>query len=202
MEDKAAIRKRIIVSRDALAADLWDEKSVKIQKNIMKSELYKSADCLMIYADFHGEVGTFLLIEDALLKGKHVFLPKVLENFTESRMEFYEIFSSAELLNGYKGIKEPTGNLQRTFDYDKYQASTLLMLVPGVAFSKEGYRIGYGKGYYDIYLADKPLIIKCGMCFDMQIVDDIPYEATDIKMDLIIGEDTKVEDIDLIKYKN
>ena len=201
MEDKGSIRKRIIVSRDAIPSDLWNENSYTIQKNIMKSELYKKADCIMCYADFHGEVGTILFIEDALLKGKHVFLPKVLENFVESRMEFYEIFSTSELLNGYKGIKEPTGNMQRSFDYDLYKDKNILMLVPGVAFSKNGYRIGYGKGYYDFYLEEKERIIKAGLCFDLQVVDEFNIDSNDIKMDLLISESTKISDIDEIEYK-
>lgn len=195
MEEKKGIRKDLIVKRDAINSDIWNRNSYIIQRNIIQSEIYKQSNCILCYADFHGEVGTLTLIEDALLKGKHVFLPKVLENFTESRMEFYEVFSTLELINGYKGIMEPTGNRARTFNYDEYKKDDILMLIPGVAFSKDGSRLGYGKGYYDYYLKDKPEIFKVGICFSMQITDSLPTDSNDVLMDLVVTEETKSNEI-------
>ena len=195
MEEKKTIRKDLIGKRDSLNTNVWIENSNIIQRNIMRSELYNSADCILCYADFHGEVGTLTIIENALMSGKHIFLPKVVENFIEARMEFYEVFSTNELIGGYKGIMEPTGNVERVFDYEAYKDKNVLMLVPGVAFSKDGYRLGYGKGYYDHYLCDKPNILKCGLCFSMQIIDDLPVNENDVKMDMIISERTSFEEI-------
>ncbi|MBR6308106.1 MAG: 5-formyltetrahydrofolate cyclo-ligase [Lachnospiraceae bacterium] len=193
MEDKREIRKELILKRDSIDGRDWEINSKAIQKTIIQSSLYKKADCIMTYSDFHGEVGTLMIVEDALLSGKRVFLPKVLDNFTERKMEFYEIFSTVDLISGYKGIMEPTGNRQRAFNYSEWADKTILMTVPGVVFDSHNYRMGYGMGYYDKYLSDKPSIIKCGLCFSMQILDEIPVTDEDIKMDFLVSETTGLD---------
>lgn len=200
MAEKKEIRKQLIVERDALSPDVWSKKSNAIESSILRSRLYRDCDHLLIYADFHGEVGTTMIIEDALIKGKKVYLPKVLESFEEARMDFFQISSSFELVNGYKGIMEPLGNRDRCFDYEKNKSDHILMLVPGVSFTKDGYRLGYGKGYYDSYLTDKNNIIKCGICFSMQVVEDLPINSHDIKMDLLVTENVSFTEIDRIKF--
>lgn len=196
MLDKKSLRKDLISTRDSLSESDWNKFSKIIQRNLIKSVAYKECDCLLSYSDFHGEVGTYMLIEDALLSGKRVFLPKVLDSFLESKMEFYEIYSTGELISGYKGIMEPTGNRERTFYYDNFADKKILMTVPGVAFSKTGYRLGYGMGYYDNYLSDKERIVKCGICFSMQLMDELPITDNDIKMDIIVNENVSSKAID------
>ena len=88
-KEKNSIRSSLIVKRDALSSDVWTYNSNMIQRSIIRSKLYAECDVLLIYADFHGEVGTFTLVDDALINGKEVYLPKVLEGFDEARMEFY-----------------------------------------------------------------------------------------------------------------
>lgn len=198
MDEKKIIRNDLINKRDSIDSDTWNRDSKIIQKNIILSDIYKKSDCILCYSDFHGEVGTLMIIEDALLSGKKVFLPKVLQNFTEARMDFYEIISTNELIDGYKGIMEPTGNREKTFNYDEWSGKRVLMTVPGVAFSNEGYRLGYGLGYYDLYLSDKPSIIKAGICFSMQIAKNIPILEHDIKMDFLFTEKTSVAEINEI----
>lgn len=201
MGDKKSIRKELIEKRDAIPFDVWNKLSNDIQRTVIRSDLYKKADCILCYSDFHREVGTLTIIEDALINGKKIFLPKVLENFTEARMDFYEIFSTVELIDGYKGILEPTGNKQRTFDPNNFIDKNILMLVPGVAFTPDNYRLGYGKGYYDNYLKDKESIVKCALCFSMQIVDSFEVFDSDIKMDMLITENTKLSELENIDFK-
>ena len=198
MEDKREIRKELIQKRDSVDGRDREINSKAIQKTVIQSSLYKKADCIMTYADFHGEVGTLMIVEDALLSGKRVFLPKVLDNFTERKMEFYEIFSTVDLISGYKGIMEPTGNRQRTFNYSDWDGKNILMTVPGVAFDKRNFRMGYGMGYYDKYLSDKPSIIKCGLCFSMQILDEIPVSNQDVKMDFLVSENTGADKLEAL----
>ncbi|MBQ3890016.1 MAG: 5-formyltetrahydrofolate cyclo-ligase [Lachnospiraceae bacterium] len=196
--DKREIRKDLIDKRDAIKSDDWIEYSNKIQRNIIRSSLYRSAECILIYSDFHGEVGTFSLIEAALLDNKKVYLPKVCENFLEARMEFYRIYSTQELIDGFMGIKEPIGSLDRVFSLDEINLKKTVVFVPGVAFSKDNYRLGYGKGYYDNYLKDKEEMLKIGLCFSMQIKETIPNEEHDIKMNYVITEKTNVSEINKI----
>lgn len=199
--EKSVIRKDLLKRRDSLNSNVWKENSLIIESNILKSKVYKNADIIMCYADYHGEVGTLTIIDDALLKSKQVFLPKVLENFDEARMDFFEIFSTCELIHGYNGILEPTGNKKRVFEYEKNKDKNILMLVPGVGFSKDGKRIGYGKGYYDNYLVNKPAILKAGMCFSLQIIDDIPVNENDIPLDFIISENTPISEINKFDFR-
>jgi len=196
--DKRELRKDLISRRDAIDSDDWIEYSNKIQRNIIRSSLYQKADCVLLYSDFHGEVGTFSLIEAALLDNKKVYLPKVCENFMEARMEFYRIYSTQELIDGFMGIKEPVGSRDRVFSLEDIDLLKTVVFVPGVAFSKDFYRLGYGKGYYDNYLKDKDDMLKIGLCFSMQVKDSIPNEEHDIKMNYVITEKTRVSDINMI----
>ena len=196
MEDKREIRNDLIKKRDAITSRDWEENSKSIEKTLITSSLYKQADCILAYADFHGEVGTFMIIENALLTGKRVFMPRVIDNFTESKMDFFEIYSTSELGSGYKGILEPVGNREKVFCASEWKDKTVLMTVPGVAFDKRNFRMGYGRGFYDNYLSDKPEIIKCGLCFSMQILDEIPVTDNDIQMDFCVSELTGRDELE------
>ncbi len=200
MGDKKQIRSELKAKRDSLNGELWVQYSNTIQSLVLKSKIYKEADSIFAYSDFHGEVGTLSIIEDALLKGKKVYMPKVLDTFDDNGMAFFRIYSTSELISGFKGIKEPGGNGERVFDPDKESNDKKLMLVPGVAFSSDGYRIGYGRGYYDKYLEGKNQFFKLGLSFSMQIVDDIPSEIHDIKMDFVVTENTKLQEINKYKF--
>ncbi len=199
--EKSEIRRELIKKRDEISDDIWNEHSKTIEKNIMKSRLYKECSKLLLYVDYHGEVGTFTLIEDALINGKAVYLPKVHEGFNEARMDFYRIASSYELVDGPLGIPEPIPNVEKCFSYEDFKDEKLLMIVPGVAFDLNGNRLGYGKGYYDNYLKDKPNIVTVGVCFSMQLKDEIPADESDVKLDLIVTEKTPLDKIDSDKFK-
>ena len=99
---------------------------------------------------------------------------------------------------GFKGIQEPLGNRQRAFNPLEWTDKKVLMTVPGVAFDKRNFRMGYGRGFYDTYLSDKPGIIKCGLCFSMQILDEIPVTDNDIQMDFCVSELTNPKELERI----
>ena len=118
-KEKEEIRKELLARREALSKEIWNEASKAIERTILRSNVYRECDKLLLYADYHGEVGTITVLEEALMIGKQVYLPKVLEGFDEARMDFYRIDSSYELVNGYMGIMEPMGDPMRVFDYEK-----------------------------------------------------------------------------------
>ena len=200
-KEKEEIRKELLARREKLSKEIWNEASKAIERTILRSNLYKECDKLMLYADYHGEVGTITVLEEALMTGKQVYLPKVLEGFDEARMDFYRIDSTFELVNGYMGIMEPMGDPMKVFDYEKCKNEKLLMLVPGVAFDKEYGRLGYGKGYYDNYLSDKENILSVGICFNYQLFDKLPTTDSDVKLDFIVTEDTPLEALNALKFK-
>ena len=199
--EKNDIRKELIEKRDSIPSDVWSALSRDIERKVLKSPIYKEADKIFIYADFHNEVETVSIIETALVEGRAVYLPKVLDGSGESRMDFYRIDSTFELVDGYYGISEPVSGADRCFSYDECVNEKLLMFVPGVAFDKKGGRLGYGKGYYDNYLKDKQKIVTLGLAFDLQVVDELPLEPYDIKLDYLITESTSDEEISKFSYK-
>ena len=97
-------------------------------------------------------------------------------------MFFYKIKSLEELQEGYKGIREPVGDTER-FDYEMYKESRLLLLMPGVAFDIYGNRLGYGKGFYDRFLADKEVLqtYSIGIGYACQRVELLPVDEYDLK---------------------
>lgn len=183
MEKKKDIRKQILKIRDELVTEELARRSEKITKLVCNTQAYKEAGTILLYADYHNEVSTDQLFQDAISKGKKVFYPKVFGQ----EMEFYHVKDLSELKFGYKGIREPQENPIKRFFYKK-QDNTL-MIVPGVAFDTSGFRIGYGKGYYDKYLCNRGMIAKFALAFDFQILEKIPAEECDVKMDKVITEE-------------
>jgi len=196
--DKTEIRKEILKKRSELSVSQWREKSSLIQQQILKSNILDLADDILIYSDFRGEVETKALIEDALLEGKNVYLPRVLKSAAEPLMEFYRIESNTALSEGYMGIREPVAGIEHQFIYEVCKSNRIVMFVPGVAFDKNNNRLGYGKGFYDYYLKDKQNIITIGLCFKLQIVDALPVSDNDIRLSKVITENTSLEEINNI----
>ncbi len=171
----------------------------------MQSSIYKNAECLAAFCSLPDEVDAMPVIGRALLDKKNVLLPRVLPN--TNQMEFYQLdgenlfaaagkkkdfcLESALLerteVNSW-GIREPLLTLPMA-EKEKFLPRTAI-LVPGLAFSKDGRRLGRGKGFYDRFLRE--LLEKngafrregkiCGYCFDFQIADDIPIEENDVLM--------------------
>lgn len=183
METKKDIRSQYIKKRDALSQEEVNVKSDKILYQLFNLTEYKDAKYILLYADYHNEVATNKIFEDARQRGKKIYFPKVFGQ----EMEFYSVDSLEELRFGYKGIREPQENPIKRFFYKKQD--TTIMIVPGVAFDMKGYRVGYGKGYYDKYLFEKKMISTFALAYAFQILEHVPSDAHDIKMDKIITEE-------------
>jgi len=185
METKAEIRKRILEIRKNLSEEEIAAKSEAILQNVLKTPEYEEAVNILLYADYSHEVMTRGIFENAILRKKRVYFPKT-DSFTNT-MEFYQITAKNQLVRGYKGILEPKGDIRYRFRFNVREDT--LIILPGVAFDTFGYRIGYGKGYYDRYLANKRQMSRVALAFSCQIVDEIPKEIHDIKMDKIVTEE-------------
>lgn len=178
-EQKKALRKEILKKRNSIAPPLLSEYSDTICKYIMAESKYIRCDDILLYSSFGSEVRTNLIINHALANGKNVFFPKVEGEI----MNFYKITDVKELSGGFKGILEPFGNSSRFKD-----ASKSVVIVPGSVFGKDGYRIGYGRGFYDKFLNRFPDIYKIGVCFSNQLVESVPVDDHDIQLDEIVCE--------------
>ncbi|MBP5520162.1 MAG: 5-formyltetrahydrofolate cyclo-ligase [Treponema sp.] len=195
---KAEIRKAIKEKLSANAA-LIPQESKQLCKMILESDVYETAAAVAVYMALPDEADLKPIIQNALSRGKKVFIPRIFPgtNF----MEFYQIETSNCVTQGSFGIQEPEPKQElslTTFlnenqkDSAKAAPLTLLVLVPGRAFTKQGKRLGRGKGFYDIYFSKlqnagyKNISIKkSGVCLSQQLLAELPTTPDDIKMDLV-----------------
>ncbi len=167
-----------------IRADISDKdvKSRQIAENLLESMSYKYAKVILVYYAKADEPDTVLIAETALRDGKAVYFPK---SYADGIMKFYRAYSLEELDDGMFGIKEPNENAE---EYTPCGTAELC-IVPGVCFDHNGYRIGYGKGYYDRFLS-KFKGISAGLAFSECISDEpVPFEKRhDKQLNLIISE--------------
>lgn len=129
----------------------------------------------MLYHSLKDEVDTHAFIRKWSRK-KRILLPVVVGDDLELRI----YTGPDDMAIGAYGIDEPTGEL-----FTDYAAIDFIA-VPGVAFDRSGNRLGRGKGYYDRLLPRIPSAYKAGICFPFQLVEEVPAEAFDIRMDEVI----------------
>lgn len=174
--DKKNLRKEYLKIRH----DIKDktQKSDDVFNKIINLGIYKNSKTIGIYYSMDDEVSTVSLIDYSLMLGKEVCIPRVINN---NEMEFHKITDRFNLSKSKYGVLEPTNN-------DFVDPKSIdLMIVPGVVFSKELYRIGYGAGFYDRYLP-KTNAYKIGLSFKETLINVIPYDENDVKLDLIITD--------------
>lgn len=187
--DKTALKKEIrreaLKRRNELTSFERERASMFLTERILGHQWYYLSDIILGFASYGTEINTSEILEDALKKGKKVYLPKV----TGDDMVFCRIESMTDLQEGYKGIPEPVGDTE-LFDFTVLQSEScsntngkVLMLMPGAAFDVQRNRIGYGKGFYDRYLQDKEelQLRTIAVGFQCQMVEQIPADEFDIK---------------------
>lgn len=151
--------------------------SLTIVERLKANSRFSHARTLFIYCSLSDEVDTTTLLDSLAQCGKTVVLPKVVD---AENMELRLYTGRQDLAVGSYGIMEPTGKLFTTLhDID-------VAVVPGMAFDRNGHRLGRGKGYYDRMLVQMPQAYKIGICFDFQLVDEVPNDCHDIIMDEVI----------------
>lgn len=189
---KKRFRREALTKRDGLTAEQRRNYSGRIIKKLIDLPCYVNADAILTYVSFRSEVDTFPLIERAFTDGKAVFAPKVLGK----EMDFFRIYSLADLTAGYRGILEPSGR----YSYDEWRGDQLgqcaLICMPGAAFDRARHRIGYGGGFYDRYLSGhlQRKVATAALAFDCQIFEEIPWEAHDIRPKWIITEKERISE--------
>ncbi len=174
-EEKRALRRKYSAIRQAI--DGSKEKSRAICANFLGTMSFAHSDTVLLYHSINKEVETTELIKTLLGTEKRVALPVCREN---GEMIFRYIKDMSDLTKGFFSAPEPNDTCEE-FKGSKHT----ICVIPAIAFDKKGYRLGYGKGYYDRFLTD-PSIVKVGFVYDELFVDSLPRGRFDIACDLII----------------
>lgn len=172
--DKDEIRKRFKEMRKKLRGNITSE--------FLKTDIYIKASVIFVFVSFSTEIGTVELINKALSDGKIVAVPYMTGKPHE--MVFIEIKSMEELKPNKIGILEPEYKYENIIKPDK----NTVIIVPGLAFDKDFYRIGYGGGYYDKYIDENEYMLTVGVCFEEQITDVVPRDERDRAVDIIVTD--------------
>ncbi len=184
--DKKGFRKEMLLKRDAISGEDRTEADKMRNEHIRNWKVYQNAELLLFYVSYRSEADTLQLIKEALEAGRNVAVPKV----EGTDMTFYRIESLSQLVGGYKGIMEP--DRLRTEAVTEFPKNTILF-VPGCAFDEKGGRMGYGGGFYDRFTERYPEVLRVALAYEAQLVPDVPREAHDKTVDVIVTEVRKRE---------
>jgi 5-formyltetrahydrofolate cyclo-ligase len=183
--DKAALRRSILSKRDAVPAVQRAQSSAAITRHLLDLPAFTSAQAVLAYLSFGSEYDTRVFVDTLLGRGKRLILPRV--DRANRRLQLFQVSDpQTQTAAGTWGICEPVS--ERSLPASRGEVS--LVLVPGVAFTPRGDRLGYGGGFYDRLLAgwpSRPPVVAAA--FAVQIVDSIPMGPDDVAIDAVVTED-------------
>lgn len=184
--DKKALRKEILAKRNIMDAIEKEEKDRKILDEFYESNYYREAKNIFIYISYDSEINTKGIIKKALRDNKKIYVPRT--EFKTRLMDAVEITSLNNLIESEYGILEPSVE-EPHIDPNEID----LIVVPGVAFDRNGGRMGYGAGFYDRYFKkinedNMKKVIKLALAYDFQILEKIPMNEQDVPVNYIITE--------------
>ena len=175
---KAELRKQVLQEMKAISQEQKQAMDQALTDQFLKHPFYQEAKVIATYLSFPHEFQTQELIEQALKDGKKVLIPKT---YPKGRMDFVA-YDPQQLVKTSFGLLEPQGDLAVV------DASQIALIhVPGLAFTTEGYRIGYGGGYYDRYLKHFPGH-TLSTVYPCQIQDFIPEKHDIPVQEVLIDE--------------
>jgi len=179
--DKQALRRELLALRNTIAPEDKQDWDRAINRAVMTHEWFRRSQTILSYFPIGSEPDTKLALEEALRQGKRIYLPKCNPRIQE--MTFHRITSLEGLKSEAHGIPEPEAN-NSAFSIH----NSALCLVPGVAFDRAGFRLGYGGGYYDRFLARQDGLRTLGVCYGILLRATLPRDAMDIAVERVITE--------------
>lgn len=180
---KEVLRKKMLKKRSDIPKSKVLEKSNQIKNRLFKIKEFNQASAILFYISYENEVYTHNMIKDCLSSGKHVIVPVTSKENRSLILSKLKNWGNLEC--GAYGILKPRKEHVKEFSLDMVD----LIVIPGVAFDERGYRIGHGMGYYDDLLVNSTKAIHIGLAFEFQLVDEIPIEYHDMKLDKIVTEE-------------
>lgn len=186
-EVKKALRSEFKTIRRSLAPEDQQAKDAQIFKKLTALKEYKSASLLLTYVSTAIEVDTHRLIQQAVSDGKKVAVPWCVPGKVD--MKFFLIKSLDELEPGSFHVLEPVPGKQPELNASvtDFELAHSLCVLPGLGFDLEGYRLGYGKGYYDRFLSRYPGV-TAGVCYTGCLKTQLPHGRYDRMIDILVTE--------------
>lgn len=179
--DKKEIRDIIKNKLLNITPDLRIKITSDITTQLFASKLWKDAKAVGVTVSGGFEWDTAAIIERGWQDGKTMAVPKCIPEFR--RLEFYKLESFEQLENNFYNLQEP--DPERSSRVEKQEMD--LLIVPGLAFDKRGYRVGFGGGYYDRFLTDFPNT-TISIFYSKQLLDHLPIEPFDIPVQALLTE--------------
>lgn len=183
---KPNIRKKIIAERKNMTDQQVESLSDMIINKLKKLPIYKKSETVMVYISFGNEVDSRKLIEDCFKNGKRVVVPFCQKDGMKLIPTEIKDLES-DLVTDDMGYIQPKKDSIRPVDTSEID----LIVLPGIAFDRKGYRVGFGAGYYDRFLGKLNFTIPTiGIAYDYQMIESfITMESHDIPVDYVITED-------------
>jgi len=184
--EKKALRKEILTKRKNIDTAEKEKMDKEILDRFFESKYYKEAENIFIYISYDSEIDTSEIIDKAFKDGKKIYVPRT--EFETRLMDAVEITSFDNLIKSSYGILEPS------IEDSHINPNELdLIVVPGVAFDRNGGRMGYGAGFYDRYFKkinkdNIKRIVKLALAYDFQVLEEVPMNVQDVPVDFIITE--------------
>lgn len=177
-QQKSKLRQVLKATRTQLNKDTYQYKSQSIIKKTLQLNAIQAANNIFIYISHGSEVHTHNLIDELLNIGKTLAVPKIINDH-----DMHAVYMTGwkNMTTDRMGILTPTDSQHCTHQFD-------VVITPGLGFTLHGQRIGYGRGYYDKWFSKHDTKHKIGLAFEIQLLDTMPTETTDIAMDKIVTE--------------
>lgn len=181
---KHSIRKKLLNQRNRLSPETILENSKKITESLTKLDIYQKSINIMLYIATPSEVQTKDIVKTARKDKKRIYVPLITRRNQPMLASLVNDFGK-ELSAGYLGILQPKKEFFRVYPPNVLD----LVIVPGVAFTIQGHRLGRGGGYYDQFLSQLDVrTISVALAFEMQILAQLPTDKNDFPVDCIITE--------------
>lgn len=182
---KNEIRAQYKTQRAALSAEERAARDARICELFLSSITYRYAKVLLMYAPLDGEIDLMPIALRALADGKTVAFPRC--KTADCTMEYHIVRDPEALVSGAYGIREPQEDAPVWHAADMEPDAHPVCIVPGLVFDRAGYRIGYGRGYYDRYLDTFPGV-RVGTVYTDCILPEIPRGRFDLAVDVLVTE--------------
>ena len=179
--DKNLIRKTVLRQRRALSALEKSQAESVMLESLLDWEVFKNAGVIHVFISKPDEPDTRPIIEHCWCSRKKIAVPVVLPDTFD--LFHSEIKSFDDLVSGMHGTQEPYPERRIKINPESFD----LVIVPGVAFDRQGGRLGHGKGYYDRFL-ELTRAFRLGFTFDCQLLETVPTELHDVPMNAILSE--------------